>query len=300
MVKMKIPYYPGCTLRTKARGLDETARAAASALGIELAELPTWTCCGATFPLVTDDVMALVAPTRNLIYASREGGQLATLCSFCYNALKRANKVVKEDPEKRDKLNDFIEEKYNGGVKVLHLLEVFRDGIGFDGLKGRLKGDLKSLRVAPYYGCLLLRPFEEVGLDDPEDPKIFEEFLGAIKCEPVSFPYRTECCGSYLAVSPATTEAVTKRSHSILTSAQRSGAEAIAVTCPLCHFNLDQRQDEVAAKHRGFTKIPIFYFTQLLAISLGIDEKLCHFEQHFVDPRPLLEGKGLLPRGGNG
>jgi heterodisulfide reductase subunit B len=297
---MKIAYYPGCTLRTKAKGLDETARAVANVLGIELAELPAWTCCGAAFPLVTDDIMALVAPTRNLIYASKEGRQLVTLCSFCYNALKRANRVVREDPEKRDKLTNFIEEEYEGGVKVLHLLEVFRDEIGFENLRGRLKRGLDGLKVAPYYGCLLLRPSEEVGLDDPEDPHIFEEFLQALGCEVVNFPYRVECCGSYLAVSPMTTDVVAKRTHSILNSALRNGAEAIATTCPLCHFNLDQKQDEVAAEHREFTKIPVFYFTQLLGLCLEIEEKLHHFEQHFVAPRPLLEGKGLLPGGEQG
>lgn len=297
---MKIPYYPGCTLSTKAKGLDETARAAASALGIEFVELPKWTCCGAAFPLVTDDVMAMVAPTRNLIYANKEGEKLVTLCSFCYNALKRANRTVRENPEKRDKLNDFIEEKYEGGVKVVHLLEVLRDEIGFKNLRERIKKDLGGLKVAPYYGCLLLRPSDEMGFDDPEDPHIFEEFLQALGCEVVSFPYKTECCGSYLSVSPETSEVVAKRTHSILSSALRNGADAIATTCPLCHFNLDQKQDEVAAKHREFTKIPILYFTQLLGLCMGIEEKLHHFEKHFVDPRPLLEDKGLLPGGGKG
>lgn len=289
---MKIPYYPGCTLRTKAKALDDSARASARALGLELVELPTWTCCGAAFPLVMDEVMTLVAPARNLVLARKEGDELVTLCSFCYNALKRTNKIVKEDEEKRDKLNHFIEEEYKGEVKVLHLLEVLKDRVSFTSLKNR--GKSLGLKVAPYYGCLLLRPPEEMEFDDPEDPSLFEGFLEALGCEPVSFPYRTECCGSYLTVSPEASSVVIRRSYSILSSALRGGAEAVAVTCPLCHFNLDQKQEEVAAEYREFTKIPILYFTQLLGISLGIDRRLLHLDQHFVDPRPLLKEKGLL------
>ncbi|MFQ5711864.1 MAG: CoB--CoM heterodisulfide reductase iron-sulfur subunit B family protein [Candidatus Geothermarchaeales archaeon] len=292
---MKLPYYPGCTLYTKAKSFDESARNSLKVLGIELVELPTWTCCGASFPLVSDNLMVLLAPIRNLALASKEGETLVTACAFCHNVLKRANRVVKDNPEKRDKINDFIEEKYEGHVKVQHLLEVLRDEIGFKNIGKEVKRGLEGLRVAPYYGCYLLRPFEEMGMDDPENPRILEDFLRSLGCEVINFPYKTECCGSYLSVSSS--DVATDCSYPILNSASMNGAEVLALSCPLCHYNLDERQREIKAKHQGFGGIPVLYFTQLLGVALEIDIDHCGLDRHYVDPRPLLEAKNLISQG---
>ncbi|MCK5596285.1 MAG: disulfide reductase, partial [Candidatus Eisenbacteria sp.] len=193
---MKIPYYPGCTLHERARDFDTSARECAFALGVELEELPIWTCCGAVYPLVTDSVMDILAGVRNLSYASRLDDKVVTLCSFCYNVLKRCNNVMRSDLDKRDKTNLFLRadtearekigsythEDYEGQVEVLHYIEMLRDVVGYDKIAGAVTKKLEGLKVAPYYGCMLLRPKNEMKFDDPEQPTIFEEFLETLSC----------------------------------------------------------------------------------------------------------------------
>ncbi|MBN1979161.1 MAG: CoB--CoM heterodisulfide reductase iron-sulfur subunit B family protein [Anaerolineae bacterium] len=290
--RTKIPYFPGCTLSTKAVGFDVAGRAAAEALGFELVELSQWNCCGATFPLAVDNELALVGPTRILLQAQRESTRLATLCSICYNVLRRTAGFLRENEEKRERINLFVEEAYRGEVRVLHLLEILRDELGFEALSERIASPLEGLRCAPYYGCLLLRPQSEIGLDDPDEPTILHDLLASLGCEVVDFPYKTECCGSYLTVSAAA--AAEELAYAILRSAQQEGAEMVATSCPLCQFNLDYRQAEMDRKHPDFTPLPVLYFTQLLGIALGLDSTDYGFGDHYVDPRPLLREKGLV------
>jgi heterodisulfide reductase subunit B len=285
---MKFAYYPGCTLRTTARQFDMSVRAISPSLGIELEELASWTCCGAVVPLVTDNVMNLIAPIRNLAQAMRCGHDVITLCSFCYNVLKRANVAVKSDPEKLQKINNFIEEvEYDGGVRVLHLLEVLRDEIGFGKVRQLSQQSLDGLKVAPYYGCMLLRP-AKIGMDDPEEPHILEDLLQSVGCEVVDWPLKTECCGSYLTISsPATALAC---SHRVVTSAVRAGADMIVTSCPLCHFNLGQRQSEMARRYARFEQIPVTYFTRPLEVALGLEIT----DREGRDFVRILKNKGIL------
>lgn len=279
-------------MHLQAQSFGAAAVAACRHLGVELRELERWYCCGAVFPLADDNVMPLVAPVRTLAGAAKTGDALVTLCSACYNVLKRANKVVAEDAEKREKLNAFIEEDYRGQVRVVHLLEVFRDDLGFAALRKRVARGLAGLRVVPYYGCLLLRPQKEVGLDDPEMPSIFEQFLLALGGEVVRIPYQTECCGAYLTVTAQ--GAAVEATRRILEAAGRAGAELVAVSCPLCHYNLDSRQAEIEGNHPGYSPIPVVYFTQLLAMALSLGDELCRFDGQQVDPLPVLRRRNLI------
>lgn len=289
---MRYLYFPGCTLSTKAKGFATSGEASARALGIDLVELSQWNCCGATFPLATDNLLALVAPTRILLNAQKEGDHLVALCSICYHVLKRTNRLLREEADKREKINLFIEEEYRGEVQVLHLLELLRDEIGFEALGERVQKRLQGLKVAPYYGCLLLRPFQEIGLDDPEEPRILDDLLASLGCEVVEFPHKSECCGSYLAMNSS--EVTRELSYAILRSALASGAQAVVTSCPLCQFNLDYRQGEMAAHYPGFAQIPVLYFTQLLGIALGIESDTFGLADHYVDPRLLLASRGLM------
>ncbi len=277
---MKIPYYPGCTLSTKAKGYDRSGRAVAVALGMELVELPDWQCCGATFPLATDNSMALIAPTRVLHQAEEAGDQVAALCAICYHVLKRTQTTLEKSPEMLERINWFMEEEYRGEVKVIHFLELLRDGFGWEALAERVVRPLKGLRAAPYYGCLLLRPYDEIHLDDPEAPTILHDLVRALGAEPVDFPFNIECCGSYLTVKDPSIS--TDLSRQIVASAREHGAEVIVTACPLCQFNLDypQRQSPEG--------IPVVYFTQLMAVALGLPEEDWGTEDLYVDPRPLL------------
>ncbi|UCG68281.1 MAG: CoB--CoM heterodisulfide reductase iron-sulfur subunit B family protein [Thermoplasmata archaeon] len=293
---MKVTYYPGCTLYTKAKNLGELAKASAKVLGIELEELENWTCCQAAFPLVSDNLMGIVSPARIIMNSEKEGKKLTTLCSFCYNVLKRTNDVLKNDTEKRIKICEFIEEEYKGEIEVLHFLEIIRDEIGFERLKKKVKKNLKDLKVAPYYGCQILRPASVLKFDDPENPKILDDFLSSIGCDVVDFPFKVECCGSYQIINKEVKDTALRCSYNILNSAIQSGAEAIALTCPVCYFNLDKKQEEIAENFGDFTKIPILYFTELLGLALDVDQTLFDFEKHFIDPRPLLVEKGMIEK----
>jgi len=284
---MKIPYYPGCTLSTKAKGYDRSGRAVAAALGMELEELPEWQCCGATFPLATDNSLALIAPTRVLYQAEQAGERVAALCAICYHVLKRTQTTLGQDQEMRERINWFTEQEYQGKVRVVHLLEVLRDDLGWEELARRVTRPLKGLRAAPYYGCLLLRPYDEIGLDDPEAPTILHDLLRALGAEPVDFPFNIECCGSYLTVKePEVSEAM---SRDIVTSAREHGAQVIVTACPLCQFNLDYPQRETASGRSG-DEIPVVYFTQLMAVALGLPEEDWGMEDHYVDPRTVING----------
>jgi heterodisulfide reductase subunit B len=291
---MKVTYYPGCTLYTKAKNLGDLAVASAEKLGIELVELEDWTCCQAAFPLVDDNIMGMISSARIIINAEKQGNKLTTLCSFCYNVLKRTNDVLKNDPEKKAKICEFLEDEYKGEIEVVHLLEIIKDDVGFDKLKEAVKKDLQGLKVVPYYGCQIIRPASVLKFDDPENPMILDDFLESLGCDVVDFPFKVECCGSYQIINPEVKDAALGCSYNILKSAIKNGAEAIALSCPVCYFNLDKKQDEIAESFGDFDRIPILYFTELLGLALEVDNKLFDFSKHAIDPRPLLIDKGFI------
>ena len=286
-----IPYYPGCTLNTVAKDFDTSARDAFRILGVELAELAKWNCCGSSYPLTPNNVIGLTGPTNVLVQSQKEGGTVSTLCSFCYTTLKRTNLAVKEDKGGKNLVNNFLGTNYDGETKVVHLLEVLRDEVGYAELRKKVKRDFKKLKVAAYYGCTLLRP-KGVAIDNPEKPRIFEDFLQAIGCEPIEFSHKGECCGSHLAMSRE--DIVVKLSGKVVDSALAFGAELITTTCPLCFYNLERSQKHVAETNGEGPKISILYFTQLLGLALGMPVEDLDLPKNFSDPRPILNAKGIL------
>lgn len=291
---MRYAYYPGCTLYTKARALDNTARKAAAALDVGLEEMPSWTCCGAIYNTNADDLAAQVGPVRNLARASGLGKKLVTLCAACYNVLKRANAAL-ADPEKAEagrRLLDYVEERYEPGLRVVHYIEVLRDDVGWQELARRVKRPLGGLRVASYYGCLLVRPAGVLGFDDPTNPKVLDEFVAALGATPVDFDFKTKCCGGYLVVGQR--DVAVKCSRRIVNNARLFGAELLVTSCPLCHYNVDALQLEMQAREPGFRPVPVLYFTELLGLALGLDHGDLALGYGKVDPRPLLSSKGLL------
>ena len=291
---MKIAYYPGCTLKTKTKNLEVPGIAAMAALGVELEELERWNCCGVTFSLADDDLLHVVAPVRDLVRVKESGhDKVVTMCSMCYNTLAQANHLMRTSEEKRKTLNAFMEEEpdYAGEVEVLHLLGFLRDEIGWDKVKAQVKVPLKGLKVAPNYGCTLVRP-KEVAIDSPEHPRFMHDFLIALGAEPVDYPAATECCGAYQMVSHP--EASMRAVASIIDSAGTRGAEAMASTCPLCEYNVGKNQAQVLEKYQGVKPMPTYYFTQLLAVALGLDVDTCCFELNGPGAKELLESKKIL------
>ena len=288
---MKIPYYPGCTLKTVASGFDSSARECAVILGFELEELSKWNCCGASFPLTPDNLMGLAAPATVLNNASELGGVVTTLCSFCYNVLKRTDKAL-EDEEKRDIVYSLIEADTSKKVEVKHFLEIIKEHVGFDQVKEKVVKELKGIKMSAYYGCMLLRPAEEVAIDDPESPAIFEDLLRSLGCTVVSFPEKINCCGSHLAVSEE--GIVEKMSGTILISARKRGTEAIVTSCPLCLYNLEKGQKWATKEDSSYKEMPILYFTQVLGMALGQDIGSLEFNKNVFDPIPFFKEKGLF------
>jgi len=296
----KIPYYPGCTLKTTAKNLEDSAIASAKALDIDMVEIPDWVCCGVVASLTSDDLMRHIGPVRTMLRVEQmrkrgeiEDSRLLTLCSMCFNTLQRSNFRMRENAEDLESINNimYLEEgKYEGTTEVVHLLQIL-DEMGFDKVAEKVAVPLKGLKVASYYGCMLTRP-KDIGIDTPENPTIMERFTEAIGAQPVDWQAHSLCCGSYHTVSNK--EIVVKLGYEIIKNARIHGAEVIITSCPLCAFNLDDRQKEIAEKFIDFEPMPVLYFTQLMAIALGLGEEVCGFDQNFTDPRPLLIQKGLL------
>ncbi|MCX7769686.1 MAG: CoB--CoM heterodisulfide reductase iron-sulfur subunit B family protein [Proteobacteria bacterium] len=290
------PYFPGCALSTKAKALDICARESIKALGYELKEIDDWTCCGAVFPLAEDEHIRLVSPARAFFKASTVSDKLVTLCSACFNVLRRSQKVLKENIQRRERVLNYMEEevpeKYPENLKVIHLIELLSNEIGFENLSQKIKRSLGGLKIAPFYDCLTFRPPKEMEFDDPENPKIFGNYITALGGDPIDFPYRSECCGAHISVSNP--EVSLECSMRIINSARQNGAEALLTSCPLCHYNLDARQKEMLDKRIDFKPMPVFYLTQLLGITLELPEAVLGFEKNYVSPLPLLKEKGLL------
>ena len=261
---MKYSYYPGCTLRTKAKDLDAYARASAKVLGFELEEIENWQCCGGVYPLGTDEIATKLSSVRALNEAKEKGQDLVTLCSACHHVIKRVNDDMKNVEDIRTRANNYmqLEEPYAGETTVLHFLEVLRDRVGFDTLKEKVVNPLKGKKIGAYYGCLLLRPGKIMAFDNPENPSVIEDFIRAIGAEPVIYPYRNECCGGYISLKEK--EMAENMSKKVTDSAKGFGAEMLITACPLCLYNL---------KKNGNQTLPVYYFTELLAEALVVKEE---------------------------
>ena len=258
---MKFSYFPGCTLKTKGKELDIYARKSAEALGFALCELADWQCCGAVYPMAKDEIATKLSSVRALISARDEGTELVTLCSACHNVIKQVNNDMATDADIALRVNNYLglDTPYSGETTVLHYLEVLRDRIGFDNLKAAVKNPLTGRKIAAYYGCLLLRPGKVMQFDDPENPRILEDFIRAIGAEPVVWGMRNECCGGYIAAEDRAQ--AQKRSSIVMQDALANGADTVITACPLCLYNL---------KKNGGTALPVVYFTELLAEALGV------------------------------
>ena len=257
---MQFSYYPGCTLRNKAKDLDTYARKSAEKLGFTLEELETWQCCGGVYPLGADEIASKLPSVRALDAAKQKGQDLVAVCSACYHVLKRVNDDMANVADIRTRANNYMENDYAGETKVLHFLEVLRDCVGWENVKKAVVNPLTGRKIGAYYGCLLLRPGKVMAFDDPEDPKILEDFIKALGAEPVVYPYRNECCGGYISLQEK--EMSEKMCDKITTSAASFEADCLVTACPLCKYNLDKAG-----------KLPIVYFTELLAEALGVKEE---------------------------
>ncbi len=259
---MKVSYFPGCTLKNKAQILDVYARKCAEVLGVTLEEIDNWQCCGGVFTS-KDEPGSKLSSVRALKFAQEKGQPLVSVCSACHNVLKQTNHLMKNDEAFCTKVNRYMAEDsaYDGDAQVYHYLELLRDVVGFEKIKEAVVNPLKGKKIAPYYGCLLLRPASVMQMDDPENPTIFEDLLRALGAEVVVSSMRNECCGGY--VTMENPEFAKRKSMDITGNMQAMGADIVVTACPLCKYNLDKNSESV----------PVVYFTELMAEALGVKEE---------------------------
>jgi len=285
-------YYPGCSLHASAKEYDESTKGVFKALRIGLKEVPDWFCCGATPAHNVDELLSLSLCAKNLALADNVEGDLAVACAACFSRLKTTQHKLVENDIKRKQVEMAIDGAVPLEKPVKHLLEILAKDYGLDRLADAVKKPLNGLKVATYYGCLLTRPPDVPELDCCEAPTIMENVIAATGAEPVSWSHRLECCGANFTLSRP--GVVLNLSNEILASAKRAGADCIMVACPLCHGNLDIRQQEIEEVNGTRYGMPVFYMTQLLGLAVGVPAGKLGLESMIVNPLPLLREKNLL------
>jgi heterodisulfide reductase subunit B2 len=269
---MRYAYYPGCSLEATGRPYEESVREVAKVLGIELVELEDWNCCGATAYMSINETLSFSLSARNLCQAKKIGDTLVTACSACYTNLRKTETYLAEFPEIKGKVDIALAEaglRYEGGVTTKHFLQTVVQDIGLKRIKSLVKHPLSGLRVAPYYGCQIARPY---GIeDDADNPTMMDNLITAIGANPTYYPMKTVCCGGSL--MGIQKDVALRLCRNILLCAQQYEAQCVAVTCPLCQMNLDAFQTAINKKYGTKFNFPIVYFTQLMGVAFGLDSK---------------------------
>lgn len=283
-------YYPGCSLHATAREYDESIRAVAGALGIELRDIEDWCCCGATPAHAIDAESAHVLGAWNLARATATGaGPLLTGCASCYSRLRTAGNDLRAHPAEAQAVSARVGGPIDPALEVIHVAQLLARPDVRAAVAEMVTRPLNGLKVACYYGCLLTRPRDEHPFDDAEDPTLLEDLVRLAGGEPVAWPLRLDCCGASLALpEPAI---VHDLSGKLLAMAHARGAQAIMVACPLCHANLDMAQPAIAKRMKFDFALPVLYVTQVIGLALGIDARILGLHRHIVPVRP----EALIP-----
>ncbi|UMZ75459.1 CoB--CoM heterodisulfide reductase iron-sulfur subunit B family protein [Natranaerofaba carboxydovora] len=265
-------YYPGCTVRAEEQGFERQTLDLFDYFDVSVKELSEWECCGAVYPLSKDEYTPLLSSARALLQTREEGFDgLITLCSACYHVLQRVKLRLKNDKEAERRVNSIIEEQIPTDVKVYHFLEAIEEYIGFDALKEKVVNSLNGEKIAPYYGCLLLRPYDEIGFGGENKPEAMEKAIEAIGGEVINYPYSSDCCGASLMLTKK--EAAYKMSGKIIESAWSAGANRIVTSCPLCKYNLEKTLQEDITDPKMQAGLKIDYITSPLASALNIKHR---------------------------
>ncbi len=281
---MKYAYYPGCTQETTAKEYNHSTLEICRALGIELAELPDWNCCGASSGHSTDYWLSHALPGRNLAIAEKERLDIATTCPACFSRLKSTWHEFKSEARLKERLPELISLPYEAKYEVRHLLDILCNTVGIEAVKEKVEKPLAGLRLVSYYGCYLVRPPELTGFDDPENPQTMDRLLEALGAEVLDWRGKVDCCGGSLSL--VRKDVITKLVAELCDAAREVGAEALVTACGLCHANLETRQ-------AGKNPLPVFYFTELVGLALGCDARPW-FQKHLISPFGLLKKHGLL------
>lgn len=287
---MKIAYYPGCSGLGTSKEYEISTRAVCKALGLELQEIPDWSCCGSTPAHAMDAVLSAALCARNLSLAAKmDADCVLTPCPSCLSNLKRAKHHM-EDEGFKAKVDDLLDNPCSELPESYSILQILIEKVGLEEIAKRVKKPLKGLKLANYYGCLMSRPADLMQFDSPENPMAMDNIMIALGAEVVPFPLKTECCGAAQGIPrPDITAALGGR---LLERAKSFGANAMVAACPLCHMNIDLRQMQAEAHMKQKFNMPVFYYTQLMAIAFDLPEKDILLKQLAVDPKKLLATLG--------
>jgi heterodisulfide reductase subunit B len=280
-------YYPGCSLESLAKSYHQSATESCRELGVDLQEIEDWNCCGATAYFHADELLAYSLVARNLAKAEMAGMDFVAPCSACYKNAYFTNAYLKEDPDLAEHINYALEADnlhVDGTLNVRHLIEIYLEDVGLDEVEAKVTNPLNGLRVAPYYGCQLIRPRKNS--ENTEDPQYFEELLSAIGAEPIDYGTKTRCCGGSLIITNR--EAALDMIRNLLQDAVKNEADVIATTCPMCNVNLEVYQRQVNREFGTEFSIPAMYFTQLIGLSLGIAPERLGIGKELVSAAPAL------------
>jgi heterodisulfide reductase subunit B len=282
-------YFPGCSCSSEggAKAYNWSIQAISKMLDIELKELDDWNCCGSTPSSSVDELGAFCLAARDLALAEKIGLDMVTPCSACYVIFNRTNTCLKAYPKLKVKVDEALSAgglKYNGTIKVRHTLDILTRDIGYDAIKAKVVKQLNGLKIAPYYGCQAIRP--AFGFDHPESPESLDKLITSLGGEATPFPLKTNCCGGSLIFSEE--EMALELTNKLLESASSNGAECVITACPLCQTNLDAYQSQVNKKYKTHYKLPILFFTQLVGLALGLDEKALGLKNSIVPMGKVL------------
>lgn len=277
---MQIGYYPGCTQEGTAKEYDKSLKEVLKVLGVDPKDIDDWSCCGATSAHVTSHKLALALSARNLALAEKQGlKEIFAPCAACYNRLASSKKELIEHPEQKNEIETIIEEKINNIPEIYSIVNFFKK-IGIEKIAEKRKINLKNLKAACYYGCLLVRP-KDINEDDSEQPNSMEEIVKATGAQAIDWNFKLECCGGGHSI--ARTDIVIDLSKKILDDAKKHGANVMIVACPMCHSNLDMRQKNIKRKFEGYKEIPVLYLSELIGLALGFDKKQLGIDTHFIE-----------------
>ena len=288
----KVAYYKGCLASLFAKELDTSTRALAPKVGLELEELETVTCCGAGDIHEADPDFYLHLNARILAYAEATGAEtLMTVCNVCTLNLRQANAMLSNDDELRGRVNENLQSvgvpAYSGKIDVRHLLWEIAEGEGYELLKQAAHKGLKGLRVAPFYGCQILRPSKLLGFEDPDRPWSLERIIEACGGEAIDYPAKIKCCG--FPIIQAREETALGELIQPIEQASEAGADAIVTPCPLCHLSLDAWQSKLKAATGKDFRMPILHLSQLVGVAAGLEESELKFKRHVVPVTPVVE-----------
>ncbi len=285
-------YYPGCSLESSARAYDETTRWVFRRLGVELKELEDWNCCGATMYMSIKETISLAFSARNLALAEKVNGQVVAPCSSCYTILNKTNHILQENFILRAKVNQSLKRaglEYRGTVKVRHPLDVLVNDLGIEKIKEKMVRSLTGIRLAPYYGCQIVRP--DGFFDDRENPTTMDRLFSGLGATIIPYSVKLRCCGGMLMTTFP--EVALNLNREIIEAAVEEKADLIVTTCPLCQINLDAYQDKINHKFGTNFHIPVLFFTQLMALSLGADRYEARLKENIVPVSEKILGGQL-------